>query len=78
MFTSTIAIGLTKELPKLDEMPGWSKTYGYHGDDGAIYLNCLESICTYEKYTKGDVVGCGIEDQNGLFFTKNGKKLGEK
>ena len=60
-------------------MIGWYRqTHAYHGDDGGIFLGNLSAYCIYEAYTKGDVVGCGIDNQKQLFFTKNGKKLGEK
>lgn len=74
-----IAIGLTSVLPQLnDRMPGWdANTWGYHGDDGKLFLGNSSSNCAFEKYTKGDVVGCGIDDQKQLFFTKNGKKFGQ-
>ena len=75
-----IAIGLATEPPELDEALGCFKTsqWAYYSHNGGIYLGCRPENCTYETYTKGDVVGCGIDNQKQLFFTKNGKRLGEK
>ena len=79
LLSRLITIGLTKQLPELNKALGLSKTWGYHSDDGAIYLgNSTRQFCTYETYTEGDIVGCGIDNQKQLFFTKNGKKLGKE
>lgn len=31
---------------------------------------------TDNSYGKGDIVGCGVDKNKRIFFTKNGKKLG--
>ena len=60
-------------------MPGHhNSSYGYHGD-GNKYSYRMEG--RGESYglafTKGDVVGCGWNIKEGIvFFTKNGKYLG--
>ena len=70
---------MTRELPKLNTTLGWSETWAYHGDDGGIYLGSSSPLVIYGAYSQGDVVGCGIDNQNELFFTKNGKRfIGEE
>ena len=66
---------MTKDIPDLNKMLGWSETWAYHSDDGEIFLGNQTPYVSYETYTKGDVVGCGIDNQNKLFFTKNGKRF---
>ena len=67
-------------MPELNEALGLGRTsqWAYRSDNGRIYLGRLLADYNYKTYTKGDVVGCGIDNQKQLFFTKNGKKLGEK
>ena len=60
-------------------MPGWSwKKHwcGYHSDDGGVHHDG-EEIRLYEISKKGDTVGCGLDDDGIIFFTKNGIRLGE-
>ena len=59
-------------------MPGWPnyESWGYHGDDGGIFHNTGSHKLAYATYSQGDVVGCGIDNQKRMFFTKNGKLLG--
>lgn len=57
-------------------MPGWNlKTWGYHGDDG-ISMNNDTTIDHLDTYTVRDTVGCGVDRTGNLFFTKNGRHLG--
>jgi len=78
--SSCVAIGLsTEEYSTFNRMPGWDKhSYGYHGDDGAIFHSNGDMIRVYgPKYSVGDTVGCGVNYQNGgIFFTLNGDFLG--
>ncbi|KAG5517880.1 hypothetical protein PMAC_000335 [Pneumocystis sp. 'macacae'] len=59
-------------------LPGWeSDSWGYHGDDGHSF--CCQGIGKEygPKFTKGDIVGCGINFSSGIgFYTKNGVHLG--
>lgn len=59
-------------------MPGWRDYpwWGYHGDDGGFFSG--DAVAHSDTYEKGDVVGCGVDQQGGLFFTKNGRKLGKR
>ncbi|KAL7896114.1 concanavalin A-like lectin/glucanase domain-containing protein [Trichoderma sp. TUCIM 5745] len=52
------------------------RSWGYHGDDGDIYPS--NGGGRYgPQYTKHDVIGCGVDFDNGVaFFTLNGKYLG--
>lgn len=74
-----IGIGLASGSAPLDEMPGWGghQWWGYHGDKGGFYDSDSPRF-ECDTYGKGDVVGCGLDQQGGLFFTKNGKKLGKR
>ena len=56
--------------------PGWkSGSYGYHGDEGKLFVSSGFGVPYGPKFFKGDVVGCGVE-YGSLYFTKNGKHLG--
>eukprot|EP01080_Neovahlkampfia_damariscottae_P008117 gene8117-12578_t len=72
---SSFAVGfITKsEVLKFAQL-GWELgSIGYHGDDGQVYIPTTnEGILQYEKFGKGDIVGCGIY-KGKIFFTKNGK-----
>jgi hypothetical protein len=72
-----VGIGLNK-FPRTNAPPGWRRaTYGYHGDDGRLYLEAGFGKVWGPTYTTGDVIGCGINFSVGqLFFTKNGEFLG--
>ena len=61
-------------------MPGWSRgSWGYHGDDGNKFSDGYQGVSYSDKYRTGDIVGCGVDfNSNCAFFTKNGKKLGER
>jgi len=60
-------------------VPGWGPaTYGWHGDDGALYLQC-DGITGYplsKPWDSGDTVGFGIALDTtpvSFFFTLNGE-----
>jgi len=78
-----IAVGLTPDLFSTSgNQPGWkSGSYGYHGDDGQLYLGMSHRAFQFpnrEKVTfgEGDVIGCGIDSELNIFWTKNGVYLG--
>ena len=60
-------------------MPGWNEgSWAYHGDDGMLYLEGDQETQSSGKYGAGDVIGCGFDtDNDELFFTKNGTRIGE-
>ena len=77
-----IGIGITHSdrFTRSGYMPGWNHDFGYHGNNGKMYVN--EEYIEAELYTKGDVVGClvyrsRIEDEEFIVvqFTKNGRKI---
>jgi hypothetical protein len=84
-----VAIGFTNENFKKDRLPGWDlNTYGYHSDNGKLYHNSGK-IAYSDKmkqfgnnfdtttFTKGDVVGVGINYlKRNVYFVKNNKLVG--
>ena len=75
-----VAIGLaTKSFMKNKRLPGWdSESYGYHGDDGAIFHGQGRQLSEFgPRYGCNDVIGCGLNHRDAsIFFTLNGKMLG--
>jgi hypothetical protein len=75
-----IDIGFTDEDFKNYLEPGWeSNSYGYHGDDGALFHDGGFPVDTDFGPTFGtnDIVGAGIDHlKQKIFFTKNGKLVG--
>jgi hypothetical protein len=62
----------------LSRPPGWEpESWGYHGDDGNSFNATISGKRYGPKYTVDDVVGCGVNFNEGyVFFTKNGHHLG--
>lgn len=77
--SSLIGIGITARSVRAIGMPGWHpRSYAYHGDDGNKFIENSSGEDYGPTYGMGDVVGCGLDLANSsVFFTKNGKKLGE-
>lgn len=76
---TVIGIGLSvKDNDLYMKMPGWTpNTYGYHSDNGQIYIESGSGIAYGPTFSAGDTVGCGIHIFNKtIFFTKNGRNLG--
>ncbi len=73
---SSIGVGFDNGLPHYRCFPGWLKgTWGYHGDDGKVY-SCGSGAGYGQGYGEGDVIGCGIDKNGAIFYTQNGKHLG--
>lgn len=73
-----IAVGLSSYSCNLKSLPGWElNSYGYHGDDGKLYIGNGQGSAYGNTFTTGDVIGCCINFiENNLFFTKNGTNAG--
>jgi len=77
-----VSIGFTNENFENDRRPGCgSNTYGYHGDGYFCHDSCGKKGGIQDlgvdfdfSYTKGDIVGAGVNYVTGeIFFTKNQK-----
>lgn len=75
-----VAVGLaTDNFDNHFKFPGWdSESYGYHGDDGAIFHGDGHQLTLYDpSFGPGDTIGCGLNYlDNTIFFTLNGVYLG--
>jgi len=57
-------------------MPGCDlETWGYRGEDGKLESGGLPRDYSV-TYKTGDTIGCGVDYERQMFFTKNGKHLG--
>ncbi|OCK74523.1 SPRY-domain-containing protein [Lepidopterella palustris CBS 459.81] len=76
---SLIGIGFCNEDSPCIGMPGWGKgSWAYHGDDGKLFLEKGQGVQYGPTYGAGDVIGCGVDNENNeMFFTKNGVSLGK-
>jgi len=72
-----VGLGMSNGPPQqFNFMPGYVlETWGYHGDDGLRHANS-KSTQYSETYKTGDTIGCGIDCDGRMFFTKNGNHLG--
>ncbi|KAK2591050.1 hypothetical protein QQS21_011264 [Conoideocrella luteorostrata] len=73
-----IGVGFCREEAPLDAMVGWKTgSWGYHGDDGHLFLESEFAKPYGEKFGAGDVIGCGVDfDQGKAYFSLNGKPFG--
>src|SRR5262249_44796473 len=79
-----VAVGFSTTTGKFQEFPGWkstfapaAKSWAHHSDDGGYFHQNLASAFG-EGYGFGDTIGAGVDlMKNVIFFTKNGKRLGE-
>jgi len=78
-FSRSLAIGFCEDTAPLGRMIGWSEgSWGYHGDDGAVYQEGAYRFLDCYGYGENEVIGCGINfEKNIAFFTKNGKVIGK-
>lgn len=80
-----IGVGVGEQSYPLDRMPGWNRNgIGYHADDGRLFHQDGFGRAFGPTCTEGDRMGCGIDydadcevGYQNIFFTKNGKQVGE-
>lgn len=64
-------------VPRSDRFPGWdAERWGYHGGDGLKFASSGSGTKYGEKYGTGDTLGCCVNSERRMFFTKNGRSLG--
>ena len=75
-----IGIGLCQFGYRQHAMPGWDEgAYGWHGDDGKLFLPRTPGRVFSEPWKVGDVVGLGLWlSKREMFFTLNGVNLGSQ
>lgn len=73
-------MGFGPKTAALTRPVGWENdSFGYHGDDGNVYIGNQNAKHYGPGYTTNDIVGCGINFLNKtIFFTRNGVNLGEQ
>jgi len=72
---NTVAVGLGSLAfnPTSTDLVGWrNSSYGYHSDDGAIFVNHGQPVQKCVTFGQGDTVGVGYHDDD-IYFTKNGE-----
>jgi hypothetical protein len=76
-----VAVGMASETTfdaSGSQIVGWdTNTFGYHSDDGNIFVDG-EHTGVWPPWTTGDTVGCGLvvtEHDACLFFTHNGARV---
>lgn len=73
-----MTFGLSQGNVPLGRLIGWDPgSYGWHADDGRSFAGQGSGELFSDKWTTGDVVGCGVDFPSGrAFFTKNGEFMG--
>ena len=74
---TAIAIGFSTADASLERLPGWeTHSWGYHGDDGKVFVGEHAGRPYGPMFSANDVVGCGLNFRSGhAFFTLNGRDL---
>ena len=80
-----IGVGVGEKEYPLDRHPGWNRNgIGYHADDGKMFYQNGHGKTFGPTCMKGDRMGCGVDFGTdcgqgyvSIFFTKNGKQVGE-
>ncbi|KAF8338141.1 uncharacterized protein EI90DRAFT_3151929 [Cantharellus anzutake] len=78
-----IGIGFGTRRVSLSRLPGWAQpnwqpdlgheSWGYHGDDGRSFASQDTGSPYGQKFSTGDVIGCGVDFvKKQAFYTKNG------
>jgi Ran-binding protein 9/10 len=73
-----IGIGFCEEGVSLHGMVGWYEgSWGFHSDNGKLYEEYGSGRNYSGSFTKGIVIGCGVNfKKNVSFYTRDGKVIG--
>ncbi|KAF7906036.1 hypothetical protein EAF00_000315 [Botryotinia globosa] len=76
-----LTIGFCDDKAPLNRCLGWDAgSWGFHSDDGCVYENgkrTWEGIPYSKPYSKGEVIGCGVNfAKNSAFYTRGGEVIG--
>ncbi|KAH7025871.1 CTLH/CRA C-terminal to lish motif domain-containing protein [Microdochium trichocladiopsis] len=71
---TSVCIGVSNKSVPLSRPPGWEpESWGYHGDDGEVYVGANVGKKYGARFGPGDFVGCGVNFRTRkIFFTRNG------
>ncbi len=74
-----IAIGLCTRSVRLDRLTGWEPgSFAWHLDDGFVFKSQGQGTnLGWPKSGTGDTIGCGVEVDGTVFFTRNGSFVGD-
>jgi hypothetical protein len=74
-----IAIGLCTRSVRLDRLTGWEPgSFAWHLDDGFVFKSQGQGTnLGWPKSGTGDTIGCGVDVDGTVFFTKNGSLVGK-
>lgn len=63
----------------MDIIVGWKRgSWGYHGNDGSLFLEAGQGKPYGMKFGTGDVIGCGVDFNRGkAYFSRNRERFGK-
>jgi len=74
-----IGLGFFSGYTFLDAISGWNVlSWGYHENNGKVYTKSGTGIIYGDIFGAGDVVGCYVNFDKGITFTKNGIFFGKR
>eukprot|EP00760_Papus_ankaliazontas_P014516 PhM_4_TR16092/c0_g1_i2/m.90160 len=79
---ATVALGVAPQFANrqsFEGLPGWARgTIGVHSDDGYVYVSSGRGLAFLpHSVTVGDVLGCGVDATDNVYYTLNGTYVGK-